>query len=87
MGKAPSAAAFTRTQQSWARFLQEKIRAQIEERETFLINERGWTTEQLDDDVKLLDLYDEELFWTRYEEQMTRQREYIKNHYLGGEHD
>lgn len=79
----PTATAFTRTQESWANFVLEKIRAKIAEQESWL-RENGWTDEEFPDNDKLMDLYDDELFYTRYADEMARQREYIRENYLGG---
>ena len=81
MAKQPTATAFTRTQESWAKFVLDKIKAAIEEREMYLINEQGWTREALSEDNELLDMYDDELFYERYGQEMADQRSYLKNKY------
>ena len=80
----PTATEFTRTQGSWAAFILEKIRVKIDDREEAL-RENGWSEDQFPDDDKLMDLYDEELFYTRYGEEMIKQRAFLRNKYLGGE--
>lgn len=82
--KQPTATVFTRTQESWANFVLEKVRANIIEQEDWL-REQGWADEEFPNSDKLMDLYDDELFWTRYGDEMAKQREYIRNKYLGGE--
>jgi 23S rRNA G2069 N7-methylase RlmK/C1962 C5-methylase RlmI len=81
MAKQPTATAFTRTQESWARFVLDKIEKKIEERESWLY-ENGWREEDLDKDPELIDLYDDELFYERYADEMEKQREYIRENYL-----
>lgn len=79
MGKTLTAAKFARAQESWARFMLKKVQAQIDEQETYLRNEKGWGPDEFSEDPILMDLYDDELFWNRYEEHMTSQREFIRN--------
>lgn len=83
MSSQPTATVFTRKQESWASFVLEKVRAKIEDREEGL-RENGWSPEDFPNDEKLMDLYDDELFWSRYGEEMARQREYLRVKYLGG---
>jgi len=83
MTKQPTATAFTRTQESWAKFALGKVREQIEDREEAL-RERGWRVEEFDSDDTLVSLYEDELFYERYAEEMASQRGYIRMRYLGG---
>lgn len=81
MEKQPTATRFTRTQQSWAEHILKKLEGEIDERENLLLSE-GWEKENLPDDETLSDLYDDELFYMRYAEEMKSQRDYIKENYL-----
>lgn len=83
MSRQPTATAFTRAQESWALHVADKVRSDIVQRETTL-QQDGVPEEQWDDDDQLMDLYDEEIFWDRYAEEMVKQRLYIKDRYLGG---
>lgn len=83
MAKQPTATAFTRTQESWARHVLDRVQAQIEDREDAL-RENNWKDEEFPNDETLMDLYDDELFWERYALQMQQQRDYIREKYLGG---
>jgi hypothetical protein len=83
MAKQPTATAFTRTQESWANHVLEKVRKEIEERES-LLRRNDIPIELWDDDDDLMEMYDDELFFERYAEEMARQRAYIKEKYLGG---
>lgn len=76
MAKQPTATAFTRTQQSWAIFVLSKVKRDIEEREDWL-RELGIPTDEFSDDDKLMNLYDDELFYERYANEMSNQREYL----------
>lgn len=78
MGSTLTAAKFARAQESWARFMLTKVRAQIDEQETYLRNEKGWSPDNFSDDPILMDLYDDEMFWSSYGEHMTGQREFIR---------
>lgn len=80
MAKQPTATAFTRTQESWAKFVLDKIKAAIEERESWL-RELGKSTDELSEDNELLDMYDDELFYERYSQEMADQRSYLKAKY------
>lgn len=81
--KQPTATAFTRTQESWATFVLGKIRANIEKVEEELRRDNV-PLEEWDDNEDLLDLYQEELFYERYAEEMLNQRQYLAEKYLGG---
>lgn len=83
MNKQPTATAFTRSQESWSEFVLNKVRTQIADREEWLA-ERGIEPEDFDTDDELLDLYDDEIFWIRYGKQMAKQREFLREKYLGG---
>lgn len=83
MSKQPTATAFTRSQESWSEFVLEKVRQQIADMEDDLL-EVGWKPEEFPENDKLMDLYDDEMFWLRYGEQMVKQREYLRKKYLGG---
>lgn len=83
MNKQPTATKFTRAQESWAYFILDKLDVSISEREAAL-RAQGIPSEEWDQDETLMDLYDEELFYTRYAAEMSRQREHIRNTYLGG---
>lgn len=78
--KQPTATAFTRTQESWAKFVLEKIKADIEDQESWL-TERGIAVEDFDLDDKLMKLYDEEFFFERYAVEMAEQRVYMRGKY------
>lgn len=80
--KQPTATAFTRTQESWAQFVLKKIRKDIQEKEDYLINERGWSRDQLSEDDALLDLYDDEIFYERHARYMADQRDYLREKYF-----
>ena len=81
MAKQPTATAFTRSQESWAKHVLDKVQLAIEEREDWL-RENGWPVEDFPNDDTLMDLYDDEMFWSRYGLQMAVQREYIREKYL-----
>lgn len=80
--KQPTATAFTRTQQSWAEFVLVKVRAKIAEQESWL-REQGWPSDKFNENEKLMDMYDDELFYLRYAEEMEKQRAFIRKNYLG----
>ena len=82
--KQPTATVFARNQESWADFVLGKVRAKIEDRETAL-RENRWPEEEFSDDEILMDLYEDEIFYERYGEEMTRPREYLRKKYFGGE--
>lgn len=82
--KQPTATVFTRSQESWANFVLEKVQEKIIDREDAL-RENGWSDDDFPKDETLMDLYDDELFYMRYAEEMARQREYIRVKYFGGE--
>lgn len=82
--KQPSASVFARSQESWADFVLDKVRVKITDREDWL-RENGWKESEFPDDTVLMDLYDDELFYERYGDEMARQREYLRNKYFGGE--
>lgn len=84
--KQPTATAFTRTQESWAEFVLAKVQAKIVEQEDWL-RERGWKDVDFPEDEKLMDLYDDELFYSRYAEEMARQRKHLKKKYFGVDDD
>jgi len=79
--KQPTANSFIRSQVSWARHMANRVREQIEEREKELRVQGVWTTDLPDDD-DLMDLYDDELFWERYEEEMNKQRQHFREKFL-----
>lgn len=79
----PTATQFTRTQESWANHVLGLIQDKIEEREA-LLRKHDIPIEEWDADEALMELYDDELFFERYAEQMRQQREYIHEKYLGG---
>lgn len=83
MVRQPTATAFIRSQESWAGHMADQIRTDIVVREAALRDD-GVPEERWDDDHVLMDLYDDELFWDRYAEEMVKQREYIREKYLGG---
>lgn len=80
--KQPTATAFTRTQEDWARFILTKLDTKINARE-LLLQERGVPVEDWDQDEELYDLYDEEMFFARYADEMKKQRNYLHEKYLG----
>jgi len=80
----PTATAFTRTQESWAKHRLGRTRAAIETQEDWL-REQGWVADDFPTNDTLMDLYDEELFWARYGEEMASQREFLRETYLGEE--
>jgi hypothetical protein len=84
MSKQPTATRFTQREESWARFLLDKIDKQINKREDQL-ERLGIPIELWDQDSILEDLYDDALFYSRYAQKMLEQREYIRDKYLGGE--
>ena len=47
-----------------------------------VLRDDGVPEDQWDSDGILMDLYDDELFWDRYAEEMVKQREYIREKYL-----
>jgi hypothetical protein len=73
---------FARTQQSWYEHLLEKVQGEIDEREQFLLNERGFTQETLADDDKLYDLYEDEVFFARFSKDMKAQVAYLRKKYF-----
>jgi len=79
----PTATAFTRTQESWAEFVLGKIGEKIETREAWL-TANGFSEEDFAEDTELIELYEEELFYERYADEMRKQREYIRDTYLTG---
>ncbi len=81
MARQPTATAFTRAQESWASHVLDRVRADIVARELAL-QEDGVPEEHWDDDGILMDLYEDELFWDRYADEMIKQREYIRRKYL-----
>lgn len=81
MAKQPTATAFTRSQESWASHVADRVRADIIARESVLRDD-GVPEDQWDADRILMDLYDDELFWDRYADEMVKQREYIREKYL-----
>ncbi len=83
MANQPTATAFTRTQESWAEHVLEKIEAKIKVREHWL-REDGYPESEFADDEELYDLYEDAIFYERYAEEMRKQREYIRVNYLGG---
>jgi len=84
--KQPTATVFTRTQESWANFVLEKVQKKIDDRESWL-KENGWKPEELSDDSVLMDLYDDELFYMRYAEEMARQRTYLRKKYFNDDEE
>ena len=84
MTKQPTATKFTRTQESWAEFVLDKIEQQIKDRENQLAA-AGVREDQWDRDPILMDLFDDELFYARYAEEMREQRRYIRAKYFGEE--
>lgn len=81
--KQPTAIAFTRAQESWADFVLKKIRTKIEEREKELSENLGVPVDRLPEDDELMDMYDEELFFERYAEEMAKQRGFLRAKYFG----
>lgn len=81
--KQPTATAFTRTQESWATFVLDKVDEKIDLREAWL-NDNGVPEDQWAEDPELLELYEESLFYERYAEEMRTQRDYIRTRYLEG---
>lgn len=81
MAKPPTVNAFVKQQESWASHVLTKIQAKIEDREEYL-REQGWNVDDLSDDQTLMDLYDEELFYIRYGEEMVKQRKFIQERYF-----
>ena len=81
MTRQPTATAFTRAQESWASHVLSRIRTDIVARE-LVLRDDGVPEDQWDSDGILMDLYDDELFWDRYAEEMVKQREYIREKYL-----
>lgn len=79
--KQPTASSFVKSQESWAIHVLGLVRAEIEDREEAL-RENGWPDEDFPNDEKLMDLYDDELFWVRYEKEMVKQRRYLKEKYF-----
>ena len=79
----PTATAFVRTQESWAKHLTAKLDKQITEREAEL-KAQGVAVEDFDKDEALADLYEEAIFWERFGDVMGEQREYIRERWLGG---
>ena len=84
MSRQPTATALTRTQESWAQFVLAKVQAKIAEQESWL-REQGWKEDEFPNSEILMNLYDDELFYIRYAEEMQRQREYINRKYFGVE--
>lgn len=68
--KQPTAIAFTRTQEKFAKHILEKTQEKIDRLEAEMSDPDNPSEE-------LLDLYDEELFWGRYVRQMRDQRDYL----------
>ena len=83
MRKQPTAMEFTRTQESWAAHRADMVRRDITQYEDRLRQE-GIPASSWDDDETLLDLYEDEIFWDRYTDEMVKQRNYLRNQYLGG---
>lgn len=79
----PTATALTHNQEDWAKFILAKVQAEIDDREDAL-RENGWKEDDFPNDSKLMDLYDDELFYMRYGEEMIKQRAFIRERYLGG---
>jgi hypothetical protein len=79
--KQPTASTFVKNQESWADHVIGIVRAEIEDREEAL-RENGWPDQDFNLDEKLMDLYDDELFWVRYGREMKRQRLYLKEKYF-----
>lgn len=82
--KQPTATVFARSQESWADFVLGKVQAKIADREAGLI-ENGWTEEEFPNDEILMDLYEDEIFYERYGDEMAKQREYLRKKYFGGD--
>lgn len=78
--KQPTANSFIRAQVSWAKHMANRVSEDIEEREKNL-RARGVVPELYSEDDELMDLYDEEIFWERYEEEMVKQQEYFRGKY------
>ena len=81
--KQPTATAFTRTQESWANFVLKKVKANIAKQEERL-REDHVPVDEWGDDPILYDLYEDEIFYERYAQEMEIQRDFIKEKYLGG---
>lgn len=81
----PTATAFARTQESWAKHRGGQLSTQINEREAEL-RAQGVAVEDLDKDDLLADLYEEAIFWDRYGEVMGEQRAYLRERYLDASH-
>ena len=81
--KQPTATVFARSQESWADFVLGKVQAKIADREAALA-ENGWPEEDFPKDEILMDLYDDEMFYERYGDEMAKQREYLRKKYFGG---
>lgn len=81
--KQPTATQVLRSQESWANFILDKLESQIEAREAEL-EAMGIPVDAYDQDDTLINLYDEEMFYARYADEMARQREYIRSKYLDG---
>lgn len=80
--KQPTATEFIKKQASWASFLQEKIDAKIKDREEYL-RSIAWEVDEFPDDPVLMDLYDDAMFYSRYFDEMEKQRAFIRGRYLG----
>lgn len=74
MSKQPTAIAFTRKQEKFGKHILEKVQAEIEELES-------WLGKDEEPFGRLLDLYDDEMYWARFIEQMREQRKHLHNKY------
>ena len=71
----PTAIAFTRTQEKFAKHILEKVQAEIAAIEATMEDP------DLNPSDYLCDLYDDEVYWIRFADHMRQQREYLHQKY------